>query len=181
MPFTIACPTCHNLLTVHETPAGYVVGCPTCHNPLTVPGVALPHRAPITAPVVVEDSKAERNHLQATFKLHACQAHLETYFQRLPHAAREGLEFIEAALEVNPDSSSYLNTKALLLSDGLGEHQKALRLLKRALSLEPDSIQIKQNIRHVENTMKGCLGMVLLVILGGSLGLSTAVSVLLVN
>src|SRR5262249_47684665 len=42
MPYTITCPTCHNPLTVEESPVPFVVACPTCHRPLTVPAVAIP-------------------------------------------------------------------------------------------------------------------------------------------
>ena len=95
-------------------------------------------------------AKAEHNHLQATFKLNECKAHLEVYGNRLAQAARDGLEFVEAALRINPRASAYWNTKGVLLTSGLGEHQRALDCFRRALELEPDSIVIKQNIRNVE-------------------------------
>lgn len=129
-----------------------------------------------------ELTKASHNHLQATFKLNECQAHLKVQGNRLNSNAQDGLEFIEEALSIVPESSAYLNTKGLLLSDGLAEHQKALDCLNRALELEPDSIVIKQNIRYAEQQeqhkqqSKGCLGM-LLVLAAGGLGVCTALSI----
>jgi len=131
-------------------------------------------------------AKAAHNHLQATSKLSECQAHLKVYGKRLASAAEDGLEFIEAALEVNPKSSAYWNTKGLLLTDGLAEHEKALACLKRALELEPDSIVIKQNIRNVkqldqrEQQSQGCLGM-LAVLAASGLGICAALVIALVT
>ena len=42
MPYLLACPTCHNSLSVTESPVDYVVHCPTCRHQLTVPAVAPP-------------------------------------------------------------------------------------------------------------------------------------------
>jgi len=95
-------------------------------------------------------AKAEHNHLQAVFKLNECQAYLRVYGNRLAQAARDGLEFIDAALELDQGASRYWNAKGLLLTDGLGEHQRALDCFKRALELEPDSIVVRQNIRNTE-------------------------------
>lgn len=125
-------------------------------------------------------AKAEHNQVQAQFKLNECQAHLEVYGNRLVAVAEDGLEFIEAALRINPESSAYWNTKGVLLTSGLGEHQKALDCFKRALELEPDSIVIKQNIRNAEQhkqQSRGCLGM-FLVLAASGLGMFTALSIL---
>jgi tetratricopeptide (TPR) repeat protein len=130
-----------------------------------------------TAPVPISKAmhiKAEHNHLQATFRLNKCQAHLKVYRTTLPSIANDGLEFIDEALRTNPKSSKYWNTKALLLSDGLRDHARALECLKRALALEPDSIVIKQNIRKIEAAMKGCLATLLILLITG---LSTALCV----
>lgn len=133
-------------------------------------------------------AKAEHNHLQAQFKFNECQAHLGVYGNRLVSVAEDGLEFIEAALRINPESSAYWNTKGVLLTSGLGEHQKALDCFRRALELEPDSIVIKQNIRNAEQNIgtvkqhkelsRGCLGM-FLVLAASGLGMCTALSILL--
>ncbi|MBW2039469.1 MAG: DUF4339 domain-containing protein [Deltaproteobacteria bacterium] len=95
-------------------------------------------------------AKAKQNHLYARQKLVECQTHLDLFEKPPADLAQDGLEFIEAALRVNPDSSDYWNTKGLLLADGLSKYEEALECLRRALSLEPDSILIKQNIQKIE-------------------------------
>ena len=133
-----------------------------------------------------ELTKANHSHLQATFKLNECQAHLKVYGERLNTTAQDGLEFIEEALRIDPESSAYLNTKGLLLSDGLAEHQKALDCLNRALELGPDSIVIKQNVRNIKqleqskHQSKGCLGL-FLVLAASGFGVCAALSILCVS
>jgi tetratricopeptide (TPR) repeat protein len=99
--------------------------------------------------------KAQHNHAQAWAKLVEWQSYLEVYGTRLADVAQDGLEFIEAALQINPASSDYCDTKGLLLAGGLGDHREALRSPNRALELEPDSVVIKQNIRDVKNLLEG--------------------------
>ena len=130
-----------------------------------------------------EIMKAKHNHLQATFKLNECQAHLKVYGERLDTTAQEGLEFIEEALRIDPESSAYLNTKGLLLSDGLAKHCQALDCLTRALEFEPDSIVIGQNLRNIEqleqtkHQSKGCFGL-FLVLAASGFGVCAALSIL---
>jgi tetratricopeptide (TPR) repeat protein len=95
-------------------------------------------------------ASAEHNKLQATFKLDECQAHYTVYGTTKPQVARDGLEFINFALKINPNASGYWNIKALLLIDGLGNCEEGLKYLRKALELEPDSIVIKQSIRSAE-------------------------------
>lgn len=45
MPITIHCPFCKAAMSAPAAAAGRVVACPKCHNPLTVPGAG-----PATAP-----------------------------------------------------------------------------------------------------------------------------------
>jgi tetratricopeptide (TPR) repeat protein len=99
--------------------------------------------------------KAEHNQLQATFKLNECQAHYQVYGERLHQVGRDGLEFINAALKIDPNSSVYWNIKGLLLIDALGNNEEGLKCLRQALEFEPDSIVIKQSIRNVEETQSG--------------------------
>ena len=90
---------------------------------------------------------------------------------------------IEEALRIEPESSAYLNTKGLLLSDGLAKHRQALDCLTRALEFEPDSVVIGQNIRNVEqleqrkHQSKGCLGL-LLVLASSGFGVCAVLSIL---
>jgi tetratricopeptide (TPR) repeat protein len=71
--------------------------------------------------------------------------------------ARNGIEFIEAALKLFPESPKYLNTYALLVADGLGQKKLALEILEKAAQLDPDDIQIRQNIRSLKAPSQGCL------------------------
>jgi tetratricopeptide (TPR) repeat protein len=72
--------------------------------------------------------------------------------------ARDGIEFVKAALKLVPNSARYLNTYALLLADGLGKKEIALEILEKAAQLAPDDIQLKQNIRGLKAPVRqGCL------------------------
>lgn len=64
--------------------------------------------------------------------------------------ARNGIEFIEAALKLVPGSPAYLNTDGLLIADGLGDRKLGLEILQKAAELAPDDIQIRQNIRDLQ-------------------------------
>ena len=113
----------------------------------------------------MEDSdaraKAEQLNLQAEFRYIKIQSHIKVYGRRnaeMEQEARNGIEFIEAALKLVPDSAKYLNTYALLLADGLGKKKLALEILERAAQLAPDDIQIQQNMRSLKTSSpQGCL------------------------
>ena len=106
-------------------------------------------------------AKAEQLNLQAEFRYIKIQSHIKVYGRRnaeMEQEARNGIEFIEAALKLVPDSAKYLNTYALLLADGLGKKKLALEILERAAQLAPDDIQIQQNIRSLKTVSpQGCL------------------------
>lgn len=94
-------------------------------------------------------AKAERFNLQAGERYIKINAHVKVYGSRnagVEQLARNGIEFIEAALKLFPNDPNYLNTYALLLADGLGHKELALEVLERATSLDPDNIQIRQNL-----------------------------------
>ena len=113
--------------------------------------------------------KAELLHLQAQNRLIKCQSHVEVYGYRsaeIEQVARDGLEFIEAAIKLIPNCPKYLNVQALLLADGLGQKKAGLTILQEAAKIAPDDIQIKQNIRALTNRSVGCL---VLFAAGGSL------------
>lgn len=116
-------------------------------------------------------ARAEQLHLQAEFRYIKIQSHIKVYGSRnaeMEQEARNGIEFIEAALKLVPNSAKYLNTYALLLADGLGEKKLALEILERAAKLAPDDIQLQQNIRSLKTPSQGCL----VVCFGGLLGLT---------
>ena len=104
--------------------------------------------------------KAEQNHRQARYRLTMIQSHVRTKGRvnlDREQEARNGIEFIEAALKLFPDNAIYLNVYALLLGEGLGQKKLALEILDKASQLAPDDIQIKQNMRSLKAPAKGCL------------------------
>lgn len=109
--------------------------------------------------------KAEQLHLQATFRLHECQAHYKVYGSRLRKPASDGPEFVEAALRLFPDNPKYLNTKALLLADGLGEMNGSMEILRQALRIAPDDIQIRQNLRDVNAALENSRMMIVVAVI----------------
>jgi len=98
-------------------------------------------------------AKAEQLNLQAGERYIRINAHIKVYGSRnaeTEQLARNGIEFIEAALKLVPDSPKFLNTFGLLVADGLGDKKLALEILQKAAELAPDDIQIRQNIRDLQ-------------------------------
>jgi hypothetical protein len=108
-------------------------------------------------------AKAEQLNLQAEFRYIKIRSHIKVYGCRnaaMEQEARNGIEFIEAALKLVPDSPKYLNTYGLLVADGLGDKKLGLQILERAAQLAPDDIQLKQNIRTLKVVpAQGCLAL----------------------
>jgi tetratricopeptide (TPR) repeat protein len=105
-------------------------------------------------------ARAEQLNLQAEFRYIKIQSHIKVYGRRnaeMEQEARNGIEFIEAALKLVPNSAKYLNTYALLLADGLEQKKLAQEILERAAQLAPDDIQLQQNIRGLKAPSQGCL------------------------
>lgn len=119
-------------------------------------------------------AKAEQLNMQADLRLIKIQAHIKVYGSReqwltrerafdsqIEQDARNGIEFIEAALKLFPNDPQYLHTYALLLVDGLGQKKVGLEVLERAAQFAPDDIQLKQNIRSLQTFLQkpsqGCL------------------------
>ena len=105
--------------------------------------------------------KAKQNYTEASRLLIQiqCSMPIERLFteigndpepDNLREMAGDALEYINAALKVSPKNPEYLNTKGLLVANGLGRVKDGLKLLRKALELEPDNITIKQNIRKLE-------------------------------
>jgi hypothetical protein len=98
-------------------------------------------------------AKAQQLHLAAQQRYIKINAHIKVYGTRnaeTEQLARNGIEFVEAALKIVPDSPAYLNTYALLVTDGLGDTKLGLEILQKAAKLAPDDIQIQQNIRDIQ-------------------------------
>jgi tetratricopeptide (TPR) repeat protein len=99
-------------------------------------------------------AKANQFNLQAGQRYVRINAHIKVYRSRnaeTEQLARNGIEFIEAALKLFPNDPAYLNTYALLLADGLGQRELALEVFDRATQFDPDNIQIRQNIRDLQS------------------------------
>jgi tetratricopeptide (TPR) repeat protein len=98
-------------------------------------------------------AKANEFNLQAGQRYIRINAHIKVYGSRnaeTEQLARNGIEFIEAALKLFPNDPAYLNTYALLLADGLGQREFALQAFERAMQFDPDNIQIRQNVRDLQ-------------------------------
>src|ERR1017187_7694491 len=109
-------------------------------------------------------AQAEQLHLQATFRLNECQAHYKVYGSRLGKPAYDGLEFVNAALRLFPNNPKYLNTKALLLADGLGEMQNCIEILQLARSIAPEDIQIRQNLSDANAASENSQAMIVVAV-----------------
>ena len=100
-------------------------------------------------------AEAENYAMQAMFVLHQVQANIQVYGSNSmltgasPANVDLGLQYINRSLELFPDNPIYLNTKALLLSDGQGNKADAKVLLERAASIAPRDINIQNNLKAV--------------------------------
>jgi len=107
-----------------------------------------------------ELAEAEDYHLQATFVLNELQANLEVYGSNnvltgaIPANVDLALKYIERSLEYFPENPNYLNTKALLLAEGKGEKDVAIKLLEKAHKLKPRDINIESNLNGIKSS--GC-------------------------
>ena len=107
-------------------------------------------------------SEAEQYHSRANFILIEAQANVQVYGSNsgfsTPNPANIdlGLQYINRSLELFPDSPVYLNTKALLLVDGLGRRDEAVQLLERAAELAPRDITIQNNLNGLKSSTSNC-------------------------
>jgi tetratricopeptide (TPR) repeat protein len=104
-------------------------------------------------------AQAEQLHLKATFILNEIQAHISVYHVRnagVEAKARNALELVEEALRLMPRRANYLNTKAVLLAEGLGKQEEGMAVLRDAVEIAPDDIQIQQNLRNLAPSTAGC-------------------------
>lgn len=88
------------------------------------------------------------------FELLACKL----LFGGLPEeiSKQAALEYFNKALSINPNSILYLFGQASAYAD-LGEKEKAVKVLQRALKLplsEPDDEQRKERCRNLLNTLQ---------------------------
>jgi len=64
----------------------------------------------------------------------------------------KGLEVIEKAIKLNPNDGIILSTKAELLYK-LGKFEEAYTYIKRGIALEPDYIEIQQDLKMIEEAL----------------------------
>jgi tetratricopeptide (TPR) repeat protein len=104
-------------------------------------------------------AQAEQLHLKATFILNEIQAHISVYRVRnteIEAKARNALELVEEALRLMPKQANYLNTKAILLAEGLGKQEEGMTVLRHAAEIAPGDVQIQQNLRNLAPSTAGC-------------------------
>lgn len=105
-------------------------------------------------------NEAEMSHLQATYILNELQANIQVYGSNSPLSGatpadvRIGIRYIDRAIEIQPDNPTYLNTKALLLSESGEDKAQAIKLFERAHELNPRDITIEENLKGAKSN--GC-------------------------
>lgn len=62
------------------------------------------------------------------------------------------LQYVDRCLELFPDNAIYLNLKALLLWEGMGDRSSALPLVTKAALLSPRDIDIQNNLRVIRDS-----------------------------
>jgi tetratricopeptide (TPR) repeat protein len=105
--------------------------------------------------IIVE---AEQYHLKALFILHELQANKKVYGSNsaisgaAPANVDLALQYINRSLEFTPENAIYLNLKALLLWEGLGQKEQAAALLEKAAQLNPSDIDIQNNLKAIKTS-----------------------------
>lgn len=103
--------------------------------------------------------EAEQYHLKALHILNQIQANIKVYgpinsiIRNAPpveiKTVNLALQYIDRSLEYFPKNTKFLNLKALLLSEGIGDTENALVLLKKASELNPRDIDIQNNLKSL--------------------------------
>lgn len=102
--------------------------------------------------------EAEQYHLKALFILHELQTNKKVFGSNsiltgaTPANVELALQYINRSLESIPDSPVYLNLKALLLWEGLGQKEQAAALLEKAAQLNPRDIDIQNNLNAIKTS-----------------------------
>ncbi len=74
-------------------------------------------------------------------------------FYKKGESLEKGLELIEKAISIEPESGIYLSTKAELLYK-LGKYKEAHGYIKQAIALEPDYLEIQEDFKMIEEALK---------------------------
>lgn len=102
--------------------------------------------------------EADQYHLKALHILHELQANKKVYGSNsaltgaTPANVYLALEYINRSLEYAPENAIYLNLKALLMWEGLGQKERAAELLQKAAQLSPRDIDIQNNLRAIKTS-----------------------------
>lgn len=102
--------------------------------------------------------EAEQYHLKALFIFHELQANKKVYGSNsaltgaAPANVELALQYIDRSLESLPENAVYLNLKALLLWEGLGQKEQATALLEKAAELNPRDIDIQNNLKAIKTS-----------------------------
>lgn len=102
--------------------------------------------------------EAEQYHLKALFILHELQSNKKVYGSNsalsgaTPANVDLALQYIDRSLESAPENAVYLNLKALLLWEGLGQKEQATALLEKAAELNPRDIDIQNNLKAIKTS-----------------------------
>lgn len=103
-------------------------------------------------------AEAEDYHIQAESILHSLQANLEVYGTNsalsgaTPANVELALQYVDRCIEYFPENPKYLNLKALLLGEGLGQKDQAVALLKKAHDINPRDINVANNLKAFESS-----------------------------
>ena len=62
------------------------------------------------------------------------------------------MQYINRSLETAPENAVFLNLKALLLWEGLGQKEQATELLEKAAQLSPRDIDIQNNLNAIKTS-----------------------------
>lgn len=103
-------------------------------------------------------AEAEHYHIQAEDILFNLQANLEVYGSNsilsgaTPANIELALQYSDRCLEYFPENPKYLNIRALLIGDGLGQKEEAIALLRKAHELNPRDINVANNLKTFETS-----------------------------
>jgi tetratricopeptide (TPR) repeat protein len=98
-------------------------------------------------------AEAEDYCLQAEFVLNELQANLQVFGSNsswsgaVPANVDLAVQYINRSLEHYPENPRYINVKALLLAEGLKDKKSAIKLLEKALAINPRDINIANNLK----------------------------------
>lgn len=178
----VTCKKCHAKFEVEEALTSY--SCRECNaihvgdrlsEPAAAPLAPAVNHSQTDEPVTTEANvqeptdelarlnEAEQYKLQAAFILNHLQANMSVYGSNSAYTGCKpadvdlAMKYINRSLEHFPDNPAYMNLKALLLIEGLGQRDAGIALLERAHRLNPRDITIEDNLNKTKQAANnGC-------------------------